>query len=344
MWIIDAFCHILPPKYLAEMAKKSKRPKNIFHSGRYDLAPQPCMTNIDERLRVMEKHDGYVQILNISLPPPEDITSGQDTVDLARLANDSLAELVYKYPDRFIAATACLPLNDIDASIIELDRCIKQLNFKGVQITTTILNKPLDSPEFDPLWDRINYYNLPVQIHPRTVNEGPRAFNETEVPKDRVGFWAQVAYNWPFETTLAMGRLVFSGIFEKYPNLKILTHHLGGVTPYHIKRVIFFSQTAEMRFGMQTLPETNLTKPVEDYYKMFYGDTAVYGYVPTMMAGYEFFGASHMLFATDMPYDSMGGGRLIPETISSVNEMNISAAEKKMIFEDNARQLFRLAV
>ena len=344
MWKIDAFCHILPPKYLEAMNKKSKGPKEVYHLGRYGLDPQPGMTDIDERLRAMDKHEGYVQILNISLPPPEDITSGQDTIDLARLANDCLAELVYKYPDRFVAATACLPLNDIDAAIDELDRCIKQLKFCGIQITSTIQDKPLDSPEFEPLWERMSYYNLPIQIHPRTIHKGKRAFAESHQSGDPVGFWAQTAYNWPYETTIAMGRLVFSGVLERYPNLKFLTHHMGGVTPYHIKRITFFTQTATMRLGGNAAPDMNLTKPYEDYYKMFYADTAVYGYVPTLMEGHAFFGAEHILFGTDLPYDSMGGSRLIPETIRSVQEMPIPDAEKKMIFEDNARRLFRLPI
>jgi aminocarboxymuconate-semialdehyde decarboxylase len=141
-----------------------------------------------------------------------------------------------------------------------------------------------------------------------------------------------------------MGRLVFSGMLEKYPNLKLITHHLGGIVPYHIERVTYFTQGAEMRFGIDILPGAHVTKPYADYYRMFYGDTACYGATSTLMCGYNFFGAGHLLFATDAPYDSMGGARLVKETIRSVEEMNISAEEKKMIFEDNARALFRLPI
>ncbi len=344
MWKIDAFCHILPSKYVEALRKKSKAPLGVFHVGRYGMGPQPTMVDVEERLRIMDRHEGYVQILNTSLPPPEDVTDRDDTIELARIANDSIAELVYKYPDRFIAATACLPLNDIDAALKELERAVRELKFKGIQITTTIMNKPLDSPEFDPLFERMNYYDLPIQIHPRTMTHGPRSFEEGRAPDDRTGFWAQTAFNWPYETTIAMGRLVFSGIMEKYPNLKIVTHHLGGVTPYHIQRVTYFIQNAEMRFGVDLMPEANMTKPYADYYRMFYGDTACYGATPTLMCGYAFFGAEHLVFATDAPYDSMGGARVIKETIRSVEEMNISEEEKRMIFEGNARRLFRLPV
>ena len=109
MWKIDAFCHILPLKYVEALRKKSKAPMGVFHVGRFGMGPQPAMVDVEARLRIMDRHEGYVQILNTSLPPPEDVTEPDDTVELARIANDSMAELVYKYPDRFIAATACLP-------------------------------------------------------------------------------------------------------------------------------------------------------------------------------------------------------------------------------------------
>ncbi len=344
MWKIDAFCHILPIRYVEALRKKSKAPMGVFHTGKYGMSPQPAMVDVETRLRIMDTHEGYVQILNTSLPPPEDVTSPEDTVELAKIANDSMAELVYKYPDRFVAATACLPLNNLDAAMKELERAIEELRFRGIQITTTIMNRPLDSPEFEPVFERMSYYHLPIQIHPRTMTAGTRFFEEGKVPEDRVGFWAQSPFNWPFETTIAMGRLVFSGILEKYPNLRLITHHLGGLVPYHIERATYFTQAAEMRFGVDILPKSHPTKQYADYYRMFYGDTACYGATPTLMCGYAFFGAERMVFATDSPYDSMGGGRLVRETIRSVQEMNIPADEKKMIFEDNARRLFRLPI
>ena len=343
-WKIDAFCHILPAKYVDALRKRSKAPLGVFLIGKYGMSPQPAMVDVEARLRIMDRYEGYVQILDTSLPPPEDSLGPQDAVELAQIANDSVAELVYKYPDRFIAGIACLPLNDMAAAMKELDRCIKELKFKGVQITTTIMDKPLDSPEFQPLFAKMNEYNLPIQMHPRTMKGGVRFLEEAGVPSDLVGFWAQTPFNWPFETTIAMGRLIFSGMLDKYPNLKILTHHLGGFVPYHIERVTYFLQGAEMRFGVDLMPKVNLTKPYADYYKMFYADTACYGAVPTLMCGYSFFGADHMIFGTDLPYDSQGGARLVPETIRSIEEMDIPAGDRKKIFEDNARKLFRLPI
>ena len=343
-WKIDAFCHILPVKYIQALSKKSQGSRPVYLIGKYGMAPQPTMVDVEARLRMMDRHDGYVQILNTSLPPVEDLAGPKDAVELAKIANDSMAELVYKYPDRFIAATACLPLNDMDAAMKELDRAIKDLKFRGIQITTTIMDKPLDSPEFQPLFEKMNAYGLPIQMHPRTMLGGTRFLDEANVPKDIIGFWAQTPYNWPFETTIAMGRLVFSGTFEKYPNLKILAHHLGGFVPYHIERTTYFMQGSEMRFGVDMMPKGNFMKHWADYYKMFYNDTACYGATRTLMCGYDFFGADHMLFGTDLPFDSTGGTRLIRDTIRSVDEMDISDGDRKKIFEDNARRLFRLPI
>lgn len=343
MWKVDAFCHILPMEYVKALGKYSRGDSGVYHVPKFEgVMPQPTLTNLDERFRQMDKYDQYIQLINISLPAPEDISDGQDCIDLARIGNDSLAELVYKYPDRFVAGIGCLPMNDIDAALDELDRCIKDLKFRGVQICSTIGEKEIDDPEFDPFWEKMNEYNLPVQIHPRHMLSGARPFRDDKVPEDPVGFWARMPYNWPIETTIAMGRLVYSGKLEKYPNLKILTHHCGGITPFHILRETWFHNSSEMRFGVNVLPEQYLKDSVLDNYKKFYVDTACYGATATLMCGYDMYGADHMLFATDIPYDSMGGARLIPETVRSVEEMTISDEEKKAIFCENAIKLFKL--
>ena len=94
------------------------------------------------------------------------VVSPSDAIELAKIANDEMAELVTKYPDKFIAAVACLPLNDIDAAIKEADRAITQLRFRGVQIFSNINGEPLDAPKFRPLYERMAQHDLPIWIHP----------------------------------------------------------------------------------------------------------------------------------------------------------------------------------
>jgi predicted TIM-barrel fold metal-dependent hydrolase len=181
-------------------------------------------------------------------------------------------------------------------------------------------------------------------MHPRHMRSGPRYFSvrPDDIVEDEVGHWAQHYFNWQFETTLAMGRLVYSGMLDKYPNLKIVTHHCGGFVPYQANRISAILERNEMRSGLK--PSRYFRKRPVDYYKMLYGDTACYGNTSALMCGFAFFGADHILFGTDMPWDSQDGQRLIRDTIQSVKEMDISKGDKKKIFEDNARNLFRLPI
>ena len=140
-----------------------------------------------------------------------------------------------------------------------------------------------------------------------------------------------------------MIRLVCSGILEKYPTLKFVTHHAGGTVPYLITRIGCLDEFNEMRMGYRY--EQLLTKKVIDYLRMFHIDTAVYGHTPTLMCAYAFFGADHLLFGTDMPLgDSQRGFRITRQIIEAIEQMDIPDADKKKIFEDNARQLLRLPV
>ena len=111
---IDAYCHILPVKY-AE-ALYAKRPASSFY-GRKSLDDYPALTDLDTRFRIMDKYEGLVQVLSLANPLVEDVAGPKDAVELAKLANDELAELVFKYPDRFVASIACLPMTDIDAAL-----------------------------------------------------------------------------------------------------------------------------------------------------------------------------------------------------------------------------------
>jgi len=140
-----------------------------------------------------------------------------------------------------------------------------------------------------------------------------------------------------------MARLAFGGPLEQYPTLKIVTHHAGGMIPYFHKRVQLSWDFNEMRMGYRHDGRT-LTKSPVDYYRMFYCDTAIQGNTPALMCAYEFFGADHMVFASDTPYDNELGGRVTRETLEGVMAMPIDEASRRKILVDNARRLFRLPV
>ncbi|MEK7353338.1 MAG: amidohydrolase family protein [Chloroflexota bacterium] len=330
---IDIFQHILPIKYkeaLYEALPPDFYLKDVIES-------LPTLFDLDHRFRIMDKFDGLMQVLTVTQPPLEMFTTPQKAIDLAKLANDEMAELVLKYPDRFPCAVAHLPMNDMDAALREVDRAINDLKFRGVQIFTPTNDKPLDSPEFMPLYEKMSKYNLPIWIHPERAVDYPDYRSE-----NRSRFMIFSNFGWPYETTVAMTRLVFSGILEKYPNLKFITHHCGGMVPFLEKRIIGSFDHAEMLRGARY--KQNLTKAPIDYFKMFYLDTAIYGSTPGLMCGYEFCGADHLVFGTDFPYDSQFGERYTRQTIESIENMAISDADKKLVFEDNARRILRLPI
>ena len=336
---IDIFPHIIPIKYKDALYKKTM--SNAGQQGRREvdkIAALPSLFDLDVRFRIMDKYEGLLQVLTLGAPPVEEIATPKDAVELAKIANDGMAELVAKYPDKFVGAIACLPMNDMDEAMKETDRAITELRFKGVQISSDINGKPLDSPEFMPLYEKMAYHNLPILIHPETksqdeVSDYP---NETESK-----YLIHVNFRWPYRTTLAMTRLVFSGVFEKHPSLKIVTHHCGGMVPFFSERIRVTFLTFE-KFGITQQFGEHLTKRPLDYYRMFYADTVTSGSTAALMCGYDFFGADHMLFGTDMPYDAQLGDISIRQGILAIEEMDIPDPEKKKIFSENAKDLFRL--
>jgi predicted TIM-barrel fold metal-dependent hydrolase len=328
--IVDAYAHISPPKYTDVLRKD--------HPGFYNqiLYMCPPLFDMPERFRIMDLYPNVVQVLTVGpVPPLEDFANSTQSVDLARMANDEMAELILKYRGRFVAAIALLPMNNIDAAVKEADRAIKELGFRGIYVHSNINGKPLDSPEFLPLYEKMSEYDLPVYIHPW------RSDDVAEYPGEKTSkYMIASVFGWPYETTAAMTRLVFGGVLEKYPNLKVVTHHCGGMVPYYAQRILQHYGQRE-RNGMPFLRRLNKT-PLE-YYKMFYCDTAIHGNTPALMLAYDFWGADRIVFGADMPLgDNYFGFRSYRQTIGAIEAMAITAAEKKKIFAENALRMLRL--
>ena len=248
---IDAYAHIVPPKYreaLYKVAPKMHDQQILFSPPLYDL---------DRRFRIMDKYEPLRQVLTLGRIPVEHVAGPAKAADLAKRANDEMAELVVKYPDRFVAALATLAMNNMNAALKEADRAIKELKFKGVYLHTPVDEKPLDAPEFLPLYEKMSEYDLPIVIHPMRKVDHPDYLTEKV---SRYNMFS--LFGWPYDTTSAMARLVFSGIMEKYPNLKIVTHHLGGMVPFYAERIRQFTQV--MRIGEE---KPFLKKDAIDYFR-----------------------------------------------------------------------------
>lgn len=325
---IDIFAHITTPKYRQLLEKAA--PKAFVYTA------APALWDLDLRFRLMDNFEGLVQVLTESLPSLDTISDVGKATDLAKCANDEMAELVSKYPERFVAAAACLPLHDVDASLKEIDRAINELRFRGIQINTPIKNMPLDSPEFLPLYEKMHEYDLPILIHPQRAPSYPDYKTE-----DESKYFVYSLFGWPYETTVAQARLVCGGILQKFPNLKIITHHCGAMVPYLEERIKCFYDLSEMRqFNIYGLNKA----PIE-YFKMIYHDTAIYGNTAGLMCAHSFCGSDHMLFGTDFPLgDNQNGYRIYRQTLNAIDQMDIPEEDKKKIYEENARRLLRLPV
>jgi uncharacterized protein len=310
---IDVFSHIMPERYLSIYRKKNPAIEKQIE------VTTPPVVDLGIRLRLMNRYPDVLQVLTVANVPVEKFLSPKDAVELARIANDEVAELVVKYPDKFYAGVACLPMNDMDEALKEVDRAVTQLRLKGVQIYSRIAGEPLDASKFRPLFQKMAEYDLPIWIHP-TTHEGGDMLGHA--PFD-IGI-----FSWPFETTSAMYRLVKSGVFIDFPNLKFIVHHAGAMVP-------FFADRIKWVMSLVPQPYPNL----HEHFRNFYVDTAVYGNTSALTCSYDYYGADHMLFGTDAPLGPRWG--MVEDTIESIQRMAIPEGDKEKILKRNVIELLK---
>jgi len=332
---LDIFNHILPRPFYELMMKVAP---NLGEMGKRVRAV-PMLYDLDERFRVMDRFPDYHQVLSLASPPLEAYGGPEVAIDLARAANDGMAELVGRHPDRFPAFVASLPMSDPQVAWKECHRAVNDLGARGVQIFTNVSGKPLDEPEFSPLFELMAGFDLPILLHPA------RSARFADYPtEDRSKYEIWWTLGWPYETSVAMSRIVFAGLFDRYPSLKIVTHHCGAMIPYFEGRVgpgwdQLGSRTSDEDL---TLVLKRLEKRPLDYFRMFYGDTALFGSRAATECGLSFFGADRIVFASDAPFDPEKGPMYIRETLRVLDELELSAEDRKKIYFENAERLLKL--
>lgn len=332
---IDIFPHIYPKRFADRILGASGPALEMAVRFRQI----PVLTDLELRFRIMDLFGDYVQVLTLSSPPIEILGTAQQTPELARMANDGMAELVEKFPARFPGFVASIAMNNVDAALKEIDRAIDELGATGIQVFSNVNGRPLDEPEFEPLFARMAALDLPIWLHPARSPKFPDYQTEK---RSRYDFWW--VFGWPYETTVAMGRLVFAGIFDRHPNLKMISHHLGAMLPYFEGRAGFGLDQLGSRTedADDAVALSRLRRRPLDYFRMFYGDTALFGALAATECGLAFFGADRLLFGTDMPFDPEKGPGFIRETIRCIEQMRASPEEKAKIYEGNARRLLKL--
>jgi uncharacterized protein len=328
---IDAFAHILPPGY-------ARRLESIMYgtgvSDRIDWYRQwihedPALTDLDARWRAVDPFGDYVQVLTLAVPPLDELGGPGVSRDLARAVNDELADLVSRHPDRFAGFAAALPMNDVDAAAGELARAMGELGALGAQLHTNVGGAPLDTPRFEPIFETVTRLDGALWIHPTRSAVWPDYPAES---RSEYGIWWSLG--WPYETSVCMARLVYSGCLDRHPDLRIICHHAGAMVPHFAGRLSSPLEDPRREAVMSRLPASPI-----DYFRRFFADTAMFGAGNAVRCAAEFFGTGHVLFGTDMP---LGGPRVVPDTIANIEALGLPDAETSAIFAGNAIRVLRL--
>ncbi len=277
---------------------------------------RPKMESIETRLADMDIMGVDVQAISLSPYQLFHWVDGDLGGRAFRVANDDLAQLVSEHPDRLIGLGA-LPMQDAGLAIEELRRCSEELGFPGIESATHIEGEELSSPRLEPLWEAVEELGMVVVIHPTN-------FTQTQRFQDHY-FLNTIGH--PLEETICAGRLIFDGVMERHPGLKIVFSHGGGYLPAYAGRFDHaYHAREDVRHG--------LSKPPSEYLRMFYFDTMVFE--PDQLGFLiEKYGADHVLLGTDYPYD-MGE----TDPLGLVNKVSgLFEDDIDLIFGGNAARL-----
>jgi aminocarboxymuconate-semialdehyde decarboxylase len=332
---IDSFCHFFPAGIFKLLSATS--------GGTVDIGKRiqgvRTIYDLDARFRMMEEFKDYSQVLSLGLPPLEAMAGPDKAPEFARVANDGLAELCAKYPDRFAGYVGGLPMANPAAAVKEAERILLNGNANGIQLHTNVDGHCLDEERFWPIYEVVEKSGKPILLHPaRTAAVADFAAEKVS----RYEIWTM--FGWPYETSATMARLIFSGVMTKYPKLKVMAHHLGAMIPFFDERIA----TGWATLGSRTSGEDyshvlpSLGKPLLDCFKDFYGDTALCGGRIGLVCGIDFYGTDHVLFASDAPFGAEGGAHYIRSQIKAMASLDLPAADMEKICWRNAISFFGL--
>jgi predicted TIM-barrel fold metal-dependent hydrolase len=320
--LIDCQSHLFCAEAVALMEKRKTDPRvytkdgiRIIQMGDWLRKIPPMYFDADAKLAAMDAAGVSLTALSINDPGPE--WFGADGPAVAQMLNDFVAGIVRKHPTRFFGLCV-LPLQDMRASLTELDRCVKRLGMKGILLYTNLAGKFPDEPEFRPLFARAVELDIPVLLHPAKpiTIDFVKAYEMTSTLGNM------------FDNTIALTRLLMSGILDEYPKLKLVCPHLGGTLPYIVGRLDH--QVNVLKRGPR-----NLQRSPSEYIRSIWMD--VVSPLPVAIKfAHEFVGPDRLLYSSDHPW-------VEPALIADcVKQAKLPAADEKKLFTTNAQKLFRL--
>lgn len=324
--IVDFHNHFFPMSYLQELQKGQSQAKlgrnsdgqlMMSLSGDYSIILE-THHNAVARLEAMDAAGVDVQCLTLTVPGVHSEAAAQG-VHLARLVNDGFGEIIQQHPSRY-TALAALPLQEPAAAVAELERAVTQLGLRGGGLFTHINGQQLDQSAFWPLYEKAVELDVPLFIHP---------IIPTHI--GALGDYRLVAVaGFLYETTTAVLRLIYSGVLERYPGLKLVLSHLGGTAP-------FLAERADRGFALYPECQGNISRPPSSYLRDLYMDT--YPGVPNAIQfAIDFAGADKLVLGSDYPHQ-IGD---LPGSIRTITDLAISEADKGLILGGNAVRLLKL--
>lgn len=338
--IIDVQCHIFPRSFIKELSlhdqlrigsPDANNRRVIFDSRTGDeltfFVEDSPYVDPEKRLKDMEDYGVDVQIL--SLPPPgvDRLTDPSETLKLSRLINDELASIVEKNDGRF-EALATIPMNDSATAADEIRRSVQELGMKGVIVSSNTNGKFYDTNDYDEVYRMLERYDVPMLVHPT------ESISAKQVGQD---YKLALIFGWPFDTTISVSRLVFSGTLRRFPKLKVIAAHGGGgLIPFFKGRINMLARVAAG--GGREIAEPN---PVEAFRKIYY-DAAIFD-AQALELLVKFAGPEHVVFASDYPFGQNLGRMCYESSIDEMEALDVDSTVKQKILSGNMSKIMKLS-
>ena len=337
--VIDFQAHLFPQEYINELKRRDgavilEEPDpysgmTYFYDKKLKSRINTAIfqgRDIDRRLEHMDRFGIDIHVLTIPAPGA-DRFEGDDATAIARAANDAVAAICRKHPARFIGFFT-LPTSSISASLDELERSVHELGLKGFGSFSNLNGQALDREELFPIYERLAKYKLPVYIHPTA----PLASEASGID-----IMPTLIFGWAFDSTVAMTRLVYGRVLERFPEINFVVADVGGVLAFFAQRAknIYSGRTEEIRqrYGLKENPL--------DSFRRFYVDTADHP-ASTLKCVLDFFGPERLVLGTNYPYGPEEGCVLIKNSLAAIDGLNLSKNDKEKVLGGNAAEILGL--
>jgi len=338
--IIDFQAHLFPESYLAAMqrldgavileAPDEHSGMRYFYDKNLACRINTCTLqgqNIERRLQHMDRHKIDIHVLTVPAPGA-DRFEGAPAIELARIANDAIAAIARQHPKRFIGFFT-LPTCDVKASLDELERSVNELGLRGFGGFANLNGQGLEREELFPIYERLAHHKLPVYIHPTA----PLATQSSGID-----IMPTLIFGWAYDSTVAMTRLVYGRVLERFPEINWVVADVGGVLAFFAQRAIniYTGRTEEIRhkYGLKENPL--------DSFRRFYVDTADHP-ASTLRCVRDFFTPERMVLGTNYPYGPEEGCVLVRNSLQAIEGLELAPSDKEKILGGNAAKILGLA-